>query len=103
MYCYDSDPNSSGCLDDDELFLIFEQDCVPPSDSYYSIFVARFSLLDIATGLHADSNPSIAAYFGDKNGNLYSNSIALDQYGFVYVHGMSDAKGFGAQTPSVPK
>ena len=67
MYCYDSDPYSAACSsDDDEIFLIFEQDCVPPGDNYYSIFVARFSLSDISSGTHVDNNPSIAAYLGDK-------------------------------------
>ena len=51
---------------------------------------------DITTPAHVTSNPSIAAYLGDTSGNLESSSIALDQYGFVYVHAYSDAPGFGA-------
>ncbi len=51
---------------------------------------------DITSASHVNSNPSIAAYLGDKSGNLESSSIALDQYGFVYVHGISEAPGFGA-------
>ena len=66
--------------------------------SYNSIFVARFTLSDISLASHVTSNPSIAAYLGDESGNLESSSIALDQYGFVYVHSISDAKGFGAKS-----
>ncbi len=77
MFCYDSDTPVS-CTEDDEFFLNFEQDCYPSGQSYYSIFVARFTLSDISLASHVTNNPEIAAYMGDDNGDFKSNSIALD-------------------------
>lgn len=78
MFCYDSDTNPTTCTEDDEYFLNFEQDCEPTGQSYYSIFVARFTLTDISSATHATNNPEIAAYMGDVNGDFNSYSIALD-------------------------
>jgi len=63
MFCYDSDvdpPAASprSCVEDDEYFMVYEQDCSGDSSYYYSMYVARFRLSDIhdATA-HKVSNP----------------------------------------------
>ena len=31
--------------------------------------------------------PDTAVYFGDKGGRTFGHTIAVDEYGFIYVHG----------------
>jgi hypothetical protein len=62
MYCYDSDPDPAvgvrTCPEDDEFFMIYEQDCSPAANAQYSFFVARFDLTTIGTpATHTPSNP----------------------------------------------
>jgi hypothetical protein len=39
--------------------------------------------------------PDTAVYFGDKDGRTFGQTIAVDEYGFIYVHGQSSAQAFG--------
>ncbi len=39
--------------------------------------------------------PEAAVYFGDPNGNTWGQAIAVDEYGYIYVHGASDSNAFG--------
>ena len=78
LFCYDSDPGTGSCAEDDEYFLIFEQDCDKDSKYYFSMYVARFSLNDIHLPGHITSNPQIAAYLGDDEGDVIATAIALD-------------------------
>jgi hypothetical protein len=50
-----------------------------------------------------EKNPQIAAYLGDKDGEVKAHAIALDQYGYVYVHGVSNSPAFGGQVSATMK
>jgi hypothetical protein len=39
----------------------------------------------------------MAAYFGDTGGNAAGFSLAVDQYGYIYIHGNSNSPTFGGQ------
>ena len=58
MFCYDSSLIAPCTMEDDEYFLIFEQDCISYAgvQYYYSLFVARFSL-DFTIVNYEDNNP----------------------------------------------
>lgn len=42
------------------------------------------------------SIPEYAAIFGDKDGNTYAHTIAVDALGNIYIHGISDSQAFGS-------
>lgn len=41
------------------------------------------------------SIPDAAVYFGDGRGLTFGQAIAVDEYGFIYVHGYSTSPTFG--------
>ena len=40
--------------------------------------------------------PENAAFFGDRTGDEYVQSVQVDEYGFITVMGMSNSPVFGA-------
>jgi len=67
--------------------------------------VFRFSVKpnDLTNLNYLENNPQIAAYLGDKDGHLKAHAIALDQYGYVYVHGISNSPAFSGAATGVQK
>jgi hypothetical protein len=72
---------------------------------FYSWFVFRFSVkpADLADGLYLEKNPQVAAYMGDKDGEVKAHAIGLDQYGYVYIHGVSNSPVFDGQVSGTAK
>ncbi len=81
----------------DQVNLVYEQDCQRDINDYESMFIVR---IDLSSGKYSttasiSSMPDTAAFFGDKNGKTFGQAIAVDEYGFVYVHGQSSSPAFG--------
>lgn len=60
-------------------------------------------LADLADGLYLEKNPQVAAYMGDKDGEVKAHAIGLDQYGYVYIHGVSNSPVFDGQVGGTAK
>lgn len=41
------------------------------------------------------SMPDAAVYFGDGKGHIFGQAIAVDEFGFIYVHGYTTSPTFG--------
>jgi hypothetical protein len=48
-----------------------------------------------------DNIPEFAVNFGDKDGDLRAHALAVDEFGYIYVHGISDSPAFGGSTSGV--
>ena len=44
--------------------------------------------------------PGEAAYFGDYRGDTYGYTLDVDEYGFIYLSGISFSRALGGGTPS---
>ena len=44
--------------------------------------------------------PEAAVYFGENRGHTYGNTIAVDEYGYIYVHGRSTSDVFRGSSGS---
>lgn len=40
---------------------------------------------------------------GDKDGNVLAHALAVDQYGYIYIHGISNSPAFGGKVSAVTK
>ena len=58
--------------------------------AYYSWFIFRMKTSLFTSG-NVNNIPEYAAIFGDKDGNTYANTIAVDALGNIYIHGWSDS------------
>lgn len=51
---------------------------------------------DLSTTAFSAANlnniPEAAAYFGDRDGHLTGFAMAVDEFGFIYLHGSSDSQ-----------
>ena len=41
--------------------------------------------------------PELAVNFGDPRGNTVGRTLAVDQYGYIYVHGYTDSDAFNGE------
>jgi hypothetical protein len=55
----------------------------------YKVDLSKFNKANINT------IPEGAVYFGDASSNTYGQTIAVDEYGYIYVHGSSSSPAFG--------
>ena len=102
MFCQQNTNATPTCLGDDSvtynndfLYLNFEQDC-SGSSTHKSMLIFRVNL--DSANYNVNKIPEMAVYFGDRDGETNGQTIAVDEYGFIYVHGMSESKAFFATT-----
>ena len=43
----------------------------------------------------------MASFFGDKAGRTFGHTLAVDEYGFIYIHGTSTSPVFGGVANTV--
>lgn len=75
----------------DSFKFVFEQDC-RSNVNHYDWFIFKVKVSDIGTLANI---PHEAAYFGDETGDEIAQSIAIDEFGYIYIAGYSTSTDFG--------
>lgn len=81
----------------DQVNWIFDQDCnsdIGSSIDYTNWFIYRVATSSI-TIANYNNIPDFAVNFGDKDGDLRAHALAVDEFGYIYVHGISSSPAFG--------
>mmetsp|Transcript_40577 Transcript_40577/g.39123 ORF Transcript_40577/g.39123 Transcript_40577/m.39123 type:complete len:724 (+) Transcript_40577:1169-3340(+) len=91
MFC-DTGPNHYY----DDYIMIFEQDCSDGYVQYQDFFIIKVELTTMSTAAaYIDYQPENAVYYGMYDGDEVPFTIAVDEYGFVYVAGTSNSPEYG--------
>jgi hypothetical protein len=51
----------------------------------FKIDLSKFTQANIG------SIPEAAVYFGENEGGTWAHAVAVDEYGYIYVHGRSNS------------